>query len=107
MKVGVYNYKGLEYKMELTSGDDRLKHKNHFYATSGSYSTDYYKTFDEADLEMKSYINNFIDNVPRDVDGIVSKLADLLVWTGYEDCELDTVAAKVLITNYIKHREIK
>ena len=106
MKVGTYNHKGLEYEISLTGGD-WPQHKNHFYATSGSFSTDYYKTFDEADLEMKSYIDNFINNVPQDVDELVSALSELLVWTGYEDCEFDQAAAKVLITNYIKHREIK
>ena len=106
MKVGTYNYKGVTYEVELT-GSDWPQHKNHFIATSGSFSTDYYTTFDKADLEMKSYITTFIDNVPRDVDELGSKLADLLVWTGYEDCELDQAAAKVLITNYIKHRETK
>ena len=104
MKVGTYNYRDLEYIMELTGSDERLNHRNHFYATSGSYSTDYYKTFDEAVLEMKRYIDNFIDNVPLDLDELVSKLGEMLVWTGYEDCHFDEDAAKILITNYIKHR---
>ena len=105
MRVGTYTYKGLEYEMKLTVGWET--HANHFYATSGPFSTDYYKTFDEADLEMKSYINNFIDNIPRDVDELVSKLSELLVWDGYEECHLDKDAAKILITNYIEHDESK
>lgn len=106
MKVGTYGYKGIDYVIELT-GDDWGKHRNHFYASSGSFCTDYYKTFDEADTKMRAILKDFIDNVPQDIDQLVSKLADLLVWTGYEDCELDQAAAKVLISNYIAHRENK
>ena len=106
MKVGTYHHKGLEYEVELT-GSDWPQHKNHFIATCGTLSTDYYKTFEGADNEMMSLIDNFIFDVPQDIDQLVSKLSELLVWTGYEDCELDQAAAKILITNYIKHREIK
>lgn len=106
MKVGTYHHKGLEYEVELT-GSDWQQHKNHFIATCGALRTDYYKTFEGADNEMMSLIDNFISNVPQDIDQLVSELSELLVWTGYEDCEFDQAAAKALITNYITHREIK
>ena len=105
MKVGTFHHKGLEYVVELT-GSDELgwgQHKNHFYATCGTLQTDFYKSFEEADNEMKSLIDHLVSNVPQNIDQLVSKLSELLVWTGYEDCELDQAAAKILINNYIEH----
>ena len=108
MKVGTYSYRSLDYTMELT-GSDALgwgEHKNCFYATCGTLTTDFYKSFEEADNEMKSLIDNFVSNVPQNTDQLVLKLSELLVWTDYEDCELDQAAAKVLIDNYINHRDL-
>ena len=105
MKVGTFHHKGLEYVMELTGSNDLdwREHKNCFYAICGTLYTDFYKSFEEADNEMKSLIDHLVSNVPQNIDQLVLELSELLVWTGYEDCELDQAAAKVIISNYIEH----
>lgn len=102
MKVGTYEYKGFYYDMMLASEGDWMEQKNHFYANGGSFNSDYHKTFEAADADIKGKIDEFLTDVPKDVDGLVEALGDLLVWHGYEECELDEAAAKILITKFLE-----
>lgn len=102
MKISSNNYKGFAYDVELTGGDNGWgDHKNCFYINAGAFSSDYYKEFDAAVADIEGQIDRFIEGVPDNVDELVEALSDLLVWSGYEECSLDSVAAKVLIERYI------
>lgn len=102
MKIGNYEHKGFEFTVSFSSDGDWREHKNMFYAECGVFNSGYHKTFDGAADDMKSQIDVFLSGVPTDVDDLVDKLSELLVWTGYEECELDCLAAKSLIEAFIK-----
>lgn len=103
MEIGKYKYKGFEYIVHFTNKGDWRENLNKFYVESanGSFKTGYHNTFYKATTEFNHLIDNFLDALPRSVDELVSKLAELLVWTGYEDCHLDEEAAKALITAFL------
>ena len=102
MKIGSYEYKGFAYDVSLTGGDDGWgPHKNCFYVKAGAFGSDYYKEFDAAVADIKEQIDKFVDGVPNSVEELVDVLSGLLVWSGYEECDLDRSAAKVLIESYI------
>jgi hypothetical protein len=50
---------------------------------------------------VEKEIDKFFSNIPKDTKELVSKLSELLVWTGYESCHLDEAAALVLIDAFV------
>lgn len=102
MKIEDREYRGIKYTVELATGDGWRNELHKFYANGGMFSSGYYATFDGAvkDIEMK--IDKSLDACPKDVDELVEMISEMLVWHGYEECELDTIAAKRVIENYIQ-----
>ena len=102
MKIGDYKYKGISYEVSFCSEKDWRTEKNKFHAGNGVLSSEYHNEFQEAANDIERQIDKFIENIPKDVDSLVAALSELLNWTGYESCEFDTEAAKILITNFLE-----
>ena len=102
MKIGNGKYKGFTYEILFTGDGDWGKHKNLFYFECSSFPTDYYATYKQCVQAVEQAIDMFVDNIPKTAKELVSKLSELLVWTGYESCHLDEDAALILVESFIK-----
>lgn len=102
METGKYSYKGFDYTVEFTNWEGWRNNKNKFFASGSLFSSDYCTEFDKAVDQFKSQVDTFLKDQPKTVDELVDKLSKLLIWTGYEDCDFDTVTAKMLIESFIK-----
>lgn len=64
----------------------------------------FHATMDEALKAMKNGIDAFIAKAPKDWDELAEAITESLVWTGYEDCHVDSDALKVLVENFLRFR---
>lgn len=107
--------------MEITYKNIKIKSfKNsasiYFYATSklGSSFNEYsselknfchgFKTAEEAVENVKTKIDKFFNIVPKSYNELAGFIQEYLVWTGYEDCEIDEEILEYLVESFIKNK---
>lgn len=61
-----------------------------------------YPTLKRAELDIKTKIDDFLSNTPKNFKELAETLTRSLTWTGYEDCHLDEFVCKTIVTNFIK-----
>ena len=69
-------------------------------------STSYYNTLEEAKRAINKKIDEWVDSNPTTIGQFVDLLEDCMIWTGYEDCELDREAAARVLRKF-KNSEMK
>ena len=55
-----------------------------------------------AEEDIKSKIDNFLSNTPKNFNDLAEVLHAHLTWTGYENCYLDEFVCKTIIENFMK-----
>ena len=63
----------------------------------------YYKTYLEADEKAKSIIDEFVKEIPQTKKEWLEAMSKCMVWSGYEDCELDETMVWSLLQKAAKH----
>lgn len=83
-------YKGYEYEVKFCNPDeDWREHCGMFRIDCAIKDRGYYPTYAEAIEKAKQNIDSFIKSIPKTKKEWIKALNDCLVWTGYEDCEID------------------
>jgi len=55
---------------------------------------------------IKKNIDNFLTNTPKDYIELAKAIESSLVWSSYEDCELDPKTLAIIVENFIKYKTI-
>lgn len=64
-----------------------------------------YPCLSGAELDIKSKIDQFLSNTPKDYEELSSVLTSHLTWTSYESCHLDPVICRAIVGNFIKYKQ--
>ena len=98
--VDTVTHRGISYTISICNpNDDWGDKKGKFHiSTPLVISTGYYDSFEEAKKATNTAIDAWRNDNPSSINGWVEKIEQCMVWTGYEDCELDkNEVAKILI----------
>ena len=98
---------GIKYEIHIvpmTGEDWPTKDRGNFYAKCSGYDFQLFSTAKECLAGVQSWIENEMAKTPTTIEDLVAELGVLLVWDGYEDCNLDPKRATKLIQNFLnKH----
>lgn len=101
MKIKTITYKGFTTDVMFADKGDWRDKLHTFYVAHGMFNSSHHKDYSSAVSEFEMAVDEFLSNSPCTIDELVSKLSETLVYTGYEDCEIDATAAKALIEGYL------
>lgn len=102
---------GIEYEIHIVPMTDegwRIADRGNFYAKCHGYDLKLFSTAKDCLACVQAWIKNELAKTPNTIEDLVVELGGLLVWEGYEDCNLDSKRATKLIQNFLnKHYERK
>ena len=102
MKIRDDEYRGFKYTIHFAANGDWGAHLHNFYTECDSnFDGGFSKDIDVVDTAIKEVIDNFYSSLPETEEQLLDALENCLVWTGYEDCHLDRVAATQLIKGFM------
>lgn len=61
-----------------------------------------YPNLERAEKDIKTKIDDFLSNTPKNYKELANTLTAHLTWTGYENCHLDEFVCKTIVENFIK-----
>jgi hypothetical protein len=98
-------YKGHEYEINFCSpkeytGEGKGRFRIEMAMPTGGF---YYETYAEAEQKAISIIDKFIVDIPQTKEEWLKAMTNCMVWTGYEDCELDKDMVWSLLQKAAKH----
>ena len=102
--VSYVEYMGMKYEVAICDpkagwGDKAGK----FYVpTALVIPTDYYDTFTEAKDAVNKLIDEWRGTNPQSLSEWVDMIEKCMVWTGYEDCELDKEEVEKILQRFKK-----
>ena len=102
-------YKGYEYEIKFCNPKEYTGKEKGCFLIVMSMPTGgvYYETYAEAEKKAISIIDKFIVDIPQTKEEWLKAMTNCMVWTGYEDCELDEDMAWSLLQKAAKHLKLK
>ena len=67
----------------------------------------YYKTYAEAEERAKSIIDKFVKEIPQTKKEWLEAMEKCMVWSGYEECNLDANMVWSLLQKAAKHLKVE
>ena len=102
---------GIEYEIHIVPMTDKgwlIEDRGKFYAKCPGYELKLFSTAKDCLAGVQAWIKIELAKTPNTIEDLVVELGGLLVWEGYEDCNLDPKRATKLIQNFLnKHYERK
>lgn len=102
--IGTIEYRGMKYSIALCNPEaDWGLEKGKFHITTELvFATGYYDSFEEATAKVNKSIDEWRDNNPKNINEWVDMIEACMIWTGYEDCDLDKKEVKKILERFKK-----
>lgn len=90
MKIKDCEYRGFKYSIMFADMGDWRDKLNNFYTTCNSnFEGGFDKTLEVVEQRIKKQIDDFFSKIPTTREEWEEEIDKCLVWTGYEDAEID------------------
>lgn len=96
MVVETFKYKNFEVELLY------FQETRQFMAKSASIKSALSNTADGACSSIMFEIDEFLKSTPKDFEELAQEIHNMLVWTSYEDCYVDSQIIEVLVKNFLK-----
>lgn len=101
MKLKTEAYRGFQITYHVLSNGT-------FYSEASTINTTYFETLAEAEKDIKSKINDFLETVPKNYAELAAAIQNSLVWDRYEECKkVDSERIETIIESFISYRKSK
>jgi hypothetical protein len=98
------NHKKHNYEIEFCNPkNDWGVASGKFHVNSAIGCSNYFDTYEQANKAAIASIDSFIETVPQTKAEWIGALRSCMVWSGYEDCDLDENMVWSLLQKASKH----
>lgn len=104
--VDTVDYRGWLVEIYLSSNGYQFSaHSGHLKSSNPDNPHRLYASADRALADIKSKIDEFLEDTPETYGELADAIQASLIWTGYEECEVDASVLEVIVENFIKARK--
>lgn len=104
--VDTVDYRGWMVEIYLSSnGYQFAAHSKHLKSSNPDNPHRLHESASVALADVCQKIDKFLDETPQTYDELAKAIESSLIWTGYEDCEVDASVLEVIVENFIKARK--
>lgn len=104
MKIKEYNYKNFPVVVEMSehmgitfsASSYHLRSEHRKEHINGGWEKP-----DEAIKSIEKEIDAFLKDIPKTYEELAETIQASLIWTGYEDCYVESKTLKILIENFM------
>jgi hypothetical protein len=100
---------GHEYEIHFCSPKEYTREGKGLFRIDMAMPTGgtYYKTYAEAEERAKSIIDKFVKEIPQTKKEWLEAMENCMVWSGYEECNLDANMVWSLLQKAAKHLKVE
>jgi len=98
-------HQGHEYEINFCSPKEYTGKERGLFKIQMAIPTggSYFKTYEDAEKKAISIIDKFVEEIPQTKKEWLEAMSNCMVWSGYEDCELDETMVWSLLQKAAKH----